>query len=213
MAIVDPALTVGIPPVITVQTGIDAFSHCFESYTSMASIPVSELFAIKGMELGVKYLPMAVKDGSNMEAREALSLAALYAPMAFNDASIHIGHGFAHCIGAATHVTHGTCCAISTSICLEYLAEAVPEKIKHIGRILGAQFDDAQTPAKIGAATRKAWDGFCKSLGIPTTLSDAGIDESDILKIVKLFEGDISQGLSPRKATGEEALALLKQAY
>ena len=174
LAIVDPGLTMSMPRQLTVQTGLDAFSHCFESYTSRAAIPLSELLALEGMKLIVQNLPLAARNGSDMDARKALSLAAVYASMAFNDASIHIGHAMALSIGAATHIAHGISCAISTSICLEYLSESVPEKIRRIGEILGASLTDNMSPAAVGKATRSAWDAFCRQMGMPTTLTNAG---------------------------------------
>ena len=113
LAIVDPLLTLGMPPAITAATGMDTFAHALEAYTSGVRNIMSDVLAEKSIELVARYLPTAVKNGFDIEARTNMSFACMIAGMSFADATPHFGHAFGHTLGAAHHVPHGIGCAIA----------------------------------------------------------------------------------------------------
>ncbi|WP_258361142.1 iron-containing alcohol dehydrogenase [Moorella sulfitireducens (nom. illeg.)] len=213
LAIIDPELTVGLPPKATAETGMDAFSHVIESFTSAQENLMSQVLCEKAIQLILENLPKAVQNGSDLEARTNLSLAAMLAPMAFNDAMIHLGHSIAHSIGAVSHVTHGTCCALSTPIMLEFIADMVPARVRRLGEIMGLDLREEMTAEEIGKQVADSIRAFCKKVGLATTLSEAGVDEAALDSIATLVEADGGQFFSPKRANKHEALAMLKKIY
>lgn len=214
LALVDPALTLNLPAGITAQTGIDAFTHGMEAYTSIVASPYSDMHAEKCMELVVQNLPVVLKDPHNLPAREALSFAASLGAMAFSDAFTHMGHCIAQSMGAVKHLTHGTSCALGDIMMLDYQGDATPEKTRRIGEILGLDLPKDLSAVDLAQKVKEGFVAFLKSLGLPTTLSEAGIAESDLAAIAKLVAAEpMLQFASPKKADEAQALAILKKAY
>ncbi len=137
VAIVDPLLTLGMPPKITAATGMDTFAHALEAYTSLNHNIMSDVLAEKAIELVAQYLPKAVKNGSDVEARTKMAFACLIAGMSFNDAMPHFGHAFGHTLGAGHHVPHGIGCAIAQPGVIEIAAKVAPGKVRRVGELLG----------------------------------------------------------------------------
>lgn len=213
LAIVDPELTVGLPAKPTAETGMDAFSHVVECFTSAQENYMSQLISEKAMELILESLPVAVQNGSDLEARTNLSMAAMLAPMAFNDAMIHLGHSIAHSIGAVTHLTHGSCCALSTPMAMEFIADVIPDRVRKIGKIMGLNLPADMLPTELGQQVAASITAFSKKVGLPATLSEAGIAESALEAIAALIEHDGGQFLSPKKMNKAEALAILQKYF
>ena len=211
LAIIDPSFTLGLPALITAQNGIDTYAHAIESYTSILSNPLTDLLNEKAMELVVDNLPAAVKDPSDIKAREALSFAGMLAAMALNDAMIHLGHAIAHVVGALTHVTHGTCCAITNPIIVEYFADVLPDKVRRIGEISGLKLKDGLTADQLGREVAEGIRAFQKGVGLPVTFSEAKIPESALEQVAQLVNEGAT--LSPKAVNPELTLELLKRAY
>lgn len=159
-ALLDPELTIGLPPQITAGTGLDVFSHAFEAYTSTRANPVTDLVCEKIMETVVTYLPRAVAMGNDIEAREKMQIAASFGGWMLIDGVVHIGHCIAHEIGAAFHIPHGAACAYAFPAMVCHIAEAAPEKIRYTGSLLGASFSDDDSPDEIAAKTAAAYIRF-----------------------------------------------------
>ncbi|MDR1487007.1 MAG: iron-containing alcohol dehydrogenase [Deltaproteobacteria bacterium] len=142
LAIIDPDLSSGMPPRLTASTGMDALAHAVESITILPSRwnVISEIFAIKAIQDLVKYLPIAVHDGKNLEAREKCAIASMLAGSAFANTLVHLGHAFGHSIGARLHMPHGECCGVTLAHAIDYVADAVPEKVKLVGETMGLTF-------------------------------------------------------------------------
>ncbi|UWG96679.1 iron-containing alcohol dehydrogenase [Dehalobacter sp. DCM] len=214
LAIIDPSLTFNLPASITAQTGVDALTHAIEAYTSIVAGMYSDMHAEKCMELVVKNLPVVLKDSQNLQAREALSFAAMLGGMAFSDAFTHMGHCIAQSIGAVKHITHGTSCALGDIMMLDYQGDATPEKTRRIGEILGLDLPKDLSANELAQKVKDGFVAFVKSVGMPTTLSEAGIAESDLPAIAKLVASEpMLQFASPKKANEEQALGILKKAF
>ena len=212
LAITDPALAKGMPPLITASTGMDTMAHAIEAYTSMQASIMSDFLAEKAIELTAKYLPVAVENGDDMEARTQMSFASILAGEAFNNAMIHIGHAFGAGLGAAHHVPHGIGCAIGLSAVIDLVAELMPEKVRRIGELLGMKLASNLTPKEVGDKVSRKIRDFNKELGIPS-LSDLGIKESDLEGITKKTMDDIGFMFLARKVEYDEAYAIVKNLY
>lgn len=140
-AVIDPVFSAGMHAGLTIMTGLDVFSHAAEGYTTVLANPMSDMITKSIMENVVEYLPRAVKDGKNMEARTKMHVAASLGGWMLANSSAHVGHSIAHVIGGMYHIPHGACCAYSLPVVLEKISTALPEKVKDIGRILGTHYD------------------------------------------------------------------------
>jgi len=211
LAIIDPSFTLSLPPLTTAQNGIDTYSHAVESYTSKMSNPFTDFLNEKVMQLVVANLPVAVKNPSDIKAREALSFAGMLAAMALNDAMIHLGHAIAHVVGALTHTVHGTCCALTTPIIVEYLADVLPDKVRRIGEILGLELKSDLPAGELGREVAAGIRAFEKGVGLPVTFSEANIPEATLAQVAQLVKEGSPQ--SPKAVNPELTLELLKKAY
>jgi alcohol dehydrogenase class IV len=211
-AIIDPLLTLGMPPKITAATGMDTFAHALEAYTSVGSNIMSDVLSEKAMELVIQYLPKAVKNGSDIEARTQMSFACLIAGMSFNDAMVHFGHAFGHSLGAAHHVAHGIGCAIAQPGVIEIAAKATPKKVRRLGEMLGLKLAESLSPAEVGAQVGEKMASFTREIGIPT-LKDLAIKESDLENIAQGLMGDICFMFLPVKLEKADVLDIVKKAY
>ncbi len=154
LGILDPETTVTVPPETTAYTGMDAFAHAAEAITAKAPNPKSELLASDAIKRIVKYLPIAMEDGNNIEARGNLLLASNFAGIAFNDALVHLGHAIAHSIGAKFHLTHGAVCALALPEVMKYAAQVDASKVKIVGESMGITFNGEESSEQIGGKGR-----------------------------------------------------------
>ncbi|MEM1318521.1 MAG: iron-containing alcohol dehydrogenase [Pseudomonadota bacterium] len=200
VVICDPELTVGMPKAITAGTGLDAFAHCVEAYCSPHYHPMSQGMALEGMRLVKEYLPRAYADGSDLEARAHMMSAAAMGATAFQKGLGAI-HALSHPIGAIHHTHHGTTNAVCMPAVLRFNRPAIEEVISKAADYLGI----------VGG-----FDGFCAyvdylnaSLGIPKTLTELGVADPDINRIVAGAMADPSTGGNPVEMTEENTRALL----
>lgn len=211
-AIVDPLLTVGMPPKITAATGMDTFAHALEAYTSAKHNMMSDMLSEKSIELVVRYLPKAVKNGSDLDARAKMSFACLLAGMSFNDATPHFGHAFGHSLGAAHHVAHGIGCAIAQPGVIEVAAKAMPEKVRRVGELMGLKLADNLSPAELGERVGDGIAAFNKEIGIPT-LKELNIKETDLDGVAQGMMSDVCFMFLPVQIDKPEVLSIVRKAY
>lgn len=200
VVIADPELTVGMPKFITAGTGLDAFAHCVEAYSSPHYHPMSQGIALEGMRLVKTYLPRAYADGDDLEARAHMMSAAAMGATAFQKGLGAI-HALSHPIGAVHHTHHGTTNAVCMPAVLKFNAEAIRP-----------QFDQAAAYLGIDGG----FDGFCAfvdafnaSFSIPTTLGALGVEDPDIDGLVAAALRDPSTGGNPVEMTETNTRALL----
>lgn len=187
--IVDPELTLTVPRYVTAFTGMDALAHAVESLTEQKNSPHSDLLAYEAIRLICKYLPEAVKDGNDIEAREYLALASNFAGISFNESGTHIGHSCAHALGHLYHIDHGVCCADLTPGVIQFTAMTFPEKIKNVGRLFGITFSELDSPKVIGEKTAEAAARFGKAIGIKS-LRDHGLTKEEVLCVAGVVNAD-----------------------
>ena len=203
VVICDPELTVGMPKFITAGTGLDAFAHCVEAFSSPHYHPMSQGIALEGMRLVKDYLPRAYADGTDIEARAQMVSAAAMGATGFQKGLGAI-HAMSHPIGAHFNTHHGT----TNAVCM-------PEVLKFNASAIADRFDKAA--AYLGIAG--GFDGFRAyvdelndSMGIPRKLSDLGVTEASIPELVKGAIIDPSCGGNPIELTEANLTGLFKAA-
>ncbi|WP_283170107.1 iron-containing alcohol dehydrogenase [Curtanaerobium respiraculi] len=171
LAIVDPELTFSAPSNVTCSSGLDAFSHAAEAITSSVTVPGmwgpnprSDVLGQDAIRRIVKYLPAAVADGSNREAREQISLASNFAGIAFEDTMCQLGHSIAHSAGSAFHITHGLCCGLAMPVVLKFTATRQPEKTKMVADAMGIETDGVQSGEELAAIISEGMIAFLREV-------------------------------------------------
>jgi alcohol dehydrogenase class IV len=200
VVICDPDLTVGMPAFITAGTGLDAFAHCVEAFSSPHYHPMSQGMALEGMRLVKEYLPRAIADGTDIEARAHMMSAAIMGATGFQKGLGAI-HALSHPIGAMYHTHHGTTNAVCMPAVLQFNRPAIQDVMQSAANYLGIS---------------GGFDGFCAyvddlnaSLGIPRKLSGLGIKNPDIERIVAGALSDPSISGNPIAMTQENTTTLL----
>ncbi|MFO1141085.1 MAG: iron-containing alcohol dehydrogenase [Amaricoccus sp.] len=173
IAIIDPALTVSVPPMVTAATGVDAMAHCVEAFTSKRAHPVIDAYALQGIELVGRYLARAVEDGTDIEARAGLALAAFYGGVCLGPVNTTAGHAVAYPLGTRHKLAHGIANALIFPHTLAANAPAEPEKTALVGRALGF---DAQARQQVLGGARD----FCQRLGLDMALRAHGVPQDDL---------------------------------
>lgn len=215
IAIVDPQLTVLLPPDITAATGIDALTHAIEAYVSVKAQAMSDIFCLSAIEHIAGNLKRAWADGKNMEAREQTMMGALMAGIAFSNSSVALVHGMARPIGAYFHVRHGASNAALLGTVMEFSLEGNPVRYARIAQAMGADINGLpeMEAARRGAeAVRK----LIADIKIPS-LRELGVDKAKLDQLApKMSDDAIASGSpanNPRQATREEIIELYKVAY
>ena len=201
VVICDPELTVGMPKFITAGTGLDAFAHCVEAYSSPHYHPMSQGIALEGMRLVKEYLPRAYEDGTDLEARAHMMSAAAMGSTAFQKGLGAI-HALSHPIGAIFHTHHGTTNAVCMPAVLKFNEPAIRSRFDQAAAYLGIE---------------GGFDGFCAyvdslnaSMAIPKSLTELGITNPDMDRLVKDALADPSTGGNPIEMTPENTRVLIE---
>ena len=182
-AYVDPMLTRGAPPEVTAATGLDALTHCIEAYANRFAHPITDLFALKGIELIGAHLETAYKDGTNMEARTALALGSLYGGLCLGPTGTGAVHALAYPLGGEFHVPHGMSNAVLLPSVLEFSLSAMPQRYSRMAMALGCpeQATDLQT-ARLGVERIRQLSQRC---GVPSSLSSWGVSKQDVGRLAR----------------------------
>lgn len=172
----DPGLTVGVPPAVTAGVGMDALSHSLEAYCAPGYHPMAEGIALESMRLVHDWLPIAVKDGANIEARSHMMAAATMGAAAFQK-GLGLIHSLAHPLGAIYDAHHGLLNAILMPYVLEHNRPAIGEKMERLARYLNLRKGGVDGVIDWVLALRK-------EIGIPHTLKELGVEASRADEIV-----------------------------
>jgi alcohol dehydrogenase class IV len=196
IVISDPELSTGLPPRITAATGMDALAHCLEAYCAPGFHPMADGIALEGMRLVKEWLPIAVKDGKNLVARAHMLAAASMGATAFQKGLGAI-HSLSHPVGAVHNSHHGETNGVVMPYVLVFNRPAIEEKMTRLARYLGLPNPGFQAVLDWVNALRK-------EIGIPNTLADLGVKETDIERLVPMAVDDPSTGGNPRPAGAAE---------
>jgi alcohol dehydrogenase len=209
IAINDPLLMVGMPPALTAATGMDALTHAVEAYVSTIATPITDACALQAIRIIAKWLPLAVANGKNVEARDKMAYAEYLAGMAFNNASLGYVHAMAHQLGGFYNLPHGVCNAILLPAVCDFNLIAATERFADVAVALGENVKTISTleAAEKGiAAIRK----LAKSVGIPAGLAELGVKEADLKTMAQNAQKDACMLTNPRTATLEQVIDIYK---
>lgn len=200
VVICDPELTVGMPKHITAGTGLDAFAHCVEAYSSPHYHPMSQGIAVEGMRLVKEYLPRAYADGTDIEARAHLMSAAAMGATAFQKGLGAI-HAISHPVGAVYNTHHGTTNAVCMPEVLKLNAPAIKDRFDDVAGYLGISggFNGFQDFVQT----------FNDSFSIPRKLSEMGVQAERIDDLADMALEDPSCGGNPVELTKQNLTTLL----
>jgi alcohol dehydrogenase len=213
--ILDAGLTTGLPPAVTAATGIDAMVHAIEAYTTKnKKNPLSDMLAREALRLMAGNIETAVKQGDNLEARSAMLLGAMLAGQAFANAPVAAVHALAYPLGGNYHIPHG----LSNSLVL-------PHVLRFNGLEAGHQYAELapiilpgktlpEDPLAVTELLATYFLQLAEDLGLPTTLRQMSIDESDLPMLAE--QAMLQQRLlinNPRDVSFDDALAIYQRAF
>jgi len=201
VALVDPELTLSVPPDVTARSGMDALTQAIEAYVSLGASPVTDALALRAVELIAAHLPSAVTGGGEIAHREPVALGSLLTGMAFANAGLGAVHGFASPLGVVCKAPHGLVCAVLLPHVCEFNLPARREKFERIAPLLGA---------KCAADVPQAILDLNRRVGIPETLREFGLAESHFPKVLDECRGG-SMKKNPREPSDEELVEILRK--
>lgn len=211
IAVNDADLMVDLPASVTAATGMDALTHAIEAYVTPGAHTLTDPTALEAIKLITKWLPIAVADGKNVEARDKLACAQFLAGMAFNSAGLGLVHAMAHQPGATHDLPHGVCNAILLPYVCEYNAQFVPERFTAIAEaMLDTKLDmDKQEGAKRAVELIKE---LSATVAIPSGFAKLGIKEMDIGPWIDKAMADPCLPGNPHLPSPEDVLAIYMSA-
>ena len=214
IAIVDPAMAAGMPPQLTADTGLDALTHAVEGYTCAWHTDLTDGLCINAARTVFQYLPCAVADGSDMEARERMHNAATCAGLGFGNSLASMAHAMGHTLGAVFHVPHGRAVAIFLPYTIEFAAREAPERFAELAVLVGCSRVEGEKGARALAGHIR---DLCREVGNPTSIAEAGIEraihEAQLDKLIDDAFNDTQIITAVRAPSYEELRQLFLYAY
>ncbi len=216
--ILDPRMTITMPPHITAATAMDALTHAMEGYTCIQKNPMSDAYASAAVKMISEHLVRVVKNGDDENGRLALANAATMAGAAFSNSMVGMVHSLGHATGGVCHVPHGVAMSIFLPFGLEYNMDKTGEYLAELLLPFGGVDEYVKTPPKKRAErlielVRELQCELCDLCGLPMTLKAAGVAENDLEKIARVAIDDASITFNPEELDYDDALAVLKRAY
>ncbi len=212
VAILDPLLTLTVPPKVTAATGMDALSHAVEAYTSINASPLTDLYALEAIRLIGTHLRTAVANGGDVAAREGMARASLYGGIAIGNAGTNIVHALAYPLQGQHRVTHGVANSLLLPYGMEFNALSNLPKFTAVAEALGEPIHGL-SPRAAAAKSAEACRLLSLDVGIPQKLREVGIKPEDLealadgaMKVTRLLANN------PRQVRPEDARAILEKA-
>jgi alcohol dehydrogenase class IV len=206
LSILDPLLTVNLPPEITAATGMDVLTHGIEAYTCRAATVATDIYAVEAIRLTAQYLRQAVYNGNDIEARSQMLWANTLAGMAITQSDTSLAHVIGEAVGAVYNTPHGLSVALALPAVMEYNCVANIEKYAYITHLMGEDADcinDRDAALKSASCVRN----LISDLGLPRGLAALGVgDLTEVMELVNRPGMDVS---SPRPADSEAFKALV----
>ncbi len=212
LAIIDPELMLSMPRGLTASTGMDALTHAIEGLITLGAWEMSDMFETKAIEMIAKWLPKAVENPSDIEARDGMATAQYIAGMAFSNVGLGLVHGMAHPLGAFYDIPHGVANALLLPFVMEYNKEAAKAKYRTIAEAMGVDTSSMSDDEAADAAVKAVKD-LAIRVRIPQHLSEIGVPESGLPTLAQAAFNDVCTPGNPRQTNVEEILAIYKKAF
>jgi alcohol dehydrogenase len=218
VAILDPRMTLTLPPRTTASTGMDALCHAVEAYTCLQKNPVSDAFAVVALETIRENLHTAVQNGKDEKARQAMANAAFMAGAAFSNSMVGMIHAIGHALGGVCHVPHGEAMTILMPYCMEYNLELLDDLYGKLLLYLAGAEVYANTPRKErGRKTisqiRQMISEFHESCGLPMRLSETKAKREDFERVSQTAMKDGAMIVNPKQVSRQDVLDILEKAF
>ena len=208
IVLIDPELSVSVPPETTAWTGMDAITQCIESYICRFARPIPQALAVEGLRQALPRVCEAVRDGSSRPAREAMAHAALLSGLALANSGLGFAHGVAAALGVYAKVPHGLACAMMLPVALRVNRAMAEKPLAELARqtLPGSWISDA------GAADALVdrIGGLCADLNVPRRLSQVGVRSEQLDDLVRGSRGNSMNG-NPRQLDDAELRAILEE--
>jgi alcohol dehydrogenase len=217
VAVLDPRMTLGLPPRITASTAMDALVHAVEAASGRQRNPLSDAYAFAAIEMVRDSLEAALSDGKNVRARLAMANAALMSGIAFSNAMVAVVHAIGHACGGVAHVAHGDAMAILLPHCMEFNADVCADEYARLllplaGAEAYAATPPAERPAEAIAAVRSLLATCNRLAELPMNLTAVGVTQAQLPEIARVAIDDASVSFNPRDVSLDDALDILKAA-
>ncbi|MDR6716522.1 iron-containing alcohol dehydrogenase [Paenibacillus sp. 2003] len=210
LSVNDPELMLSKPASLTAATGMDALTHAVEAMVTPGGFTVTSATAAAAVELIFEYLPRAVRDGSDLEAREHMTYACFLGGIAFNNAGLGYVHAMAHQLGGVYDLPHGVCNAMLLPYVEELNAKHVPGKFRHIAKAIGMDVkgrSDEECADYVIEAIRQ----LSKEVGIPEKLSELGVKDPDVELLADNAMKDACAPGNPYQPSKDEVMELFRK--
>ena len=212
VAIIDAELMAAMPRGLTAATGMDALTHAIEGYITKGAWTLTDMFELKAVELIARWLPAAVENGADTEAREGMAVAQYIAGMGFSNVGLGLVHGMAHPLGAFYDIPHGVANALLLPYVMQYYMESSLVKFGDVARAMGVDTAGMDTRQAAQAAV-DAVRALAVRVGIPQRLSSLGVREEELPRLAASALADVCTPGNPRDTSAEEILALYREAF
>jgi alcohol dehydrogenase len=218
-AVIDPRMTLTLPPHLTAATGMDAMTHSIEAYIGLAKNPLSDAYATAALRKIAQNLVRALDEPRNVTPRFELAQAATMAGIAFSNSMTSLVHAIGHELGAACHLHHGTCMSLILPYALEYNLSAREEEIGELLLALEGAETYAKTPASergraVIASIRRLREVLHAKCGLPRTLSETEkVRREQLPSLARRALDDGSLSYNPKPVAYADALAVLERAW
>ena len=203
VALLDPQLTLSIPPAFTAGPGMDALTHAIEAFQSSLAAPTTDVFALSAIRLIGGNLVKATLNGANVEARTAMLLGQMHAGLAFGNASVALVHAMSRPLGAHFGIPHGQANAILLPWVMEYNRPACPEKFVRIAEALGCDVQGLPLKEASRLAVTTVREIYADT-GLPLTLAELGVPAESLPQLAQDASQSGSVLFNPRKPTLSE---------
>jgi len=211
VAIVDPDMSASMPTGLCAATGMDALVHAVEGYITKGAWELTDMLHLKAIEIIGRSLRSAV--AGDYAGREAMSLGQYIAGMGFSNVGLGIVHSMAHPLSAVYDIPHGKACAMLLTAVLKFNAPATGEKYREIARVMGVPNVDAMNEAAYRQAAIDVIQKLADDVGIPKSLSEAGVKREDIPFLAESAFNDACTPGNPRDVSLEEIIGIYESIY
>jgi len=213
VAVLDPSLTVGLPPLLTAATGLDAFSHGLEAVTSAQREPIADALGLHAIRLVHRFLPRVLHDGGDLAARGQMLAAATLGGAAFSNAQVGLVHAAAHVIGGRHGVHHGVANAVLMPHVMRFNNSAAAGRHRAVAEAMGLDVRGMSDEAA-GLAAAKAVAQFVREAGLPSSFRELGVPEADLEACAEMAMSDGSIVYNAVTVTDpEQVLTVLRAAW
>ena len=208
----DPELMVSMPASLTAATGMDALTHAVEAVVAKGANDVTDATALYAIKQIFEFLPRAVKNGQDLEAREQMCYACYLNGIAFSNAGLGNVHAMAHQLGGLYDLPHGVCNAMLLPVVEEENAKHAPAKFRAIAATIGYDCE-GKTDAECVDHVIGRIKALSEEVGIPKSLKDVGVNDPDYDTLAENAMKDVCSLTNPRTATKEQIIEVYRQAY